>query len=576
MNRRSKKKSSAQQEEIGQRLSEVQNLVYERCQAQRQLPILAGKAERDSVPMLPLATSSELSITTQIESAKELIRSTGPTLRQIDAYVATLTDSDDRIMILQQTSSWVAQLYSQWTTLSENTNGEDAGLFDADAVADLTADMESGTMQTDQSTDRKPQSTRGNIVPEPLQPQQEVSIFFEDEPHQNKGFPWKCNCIRAKVWVPTSLSDELKRLNAETSESLWLWPAHLPSHPANFLQMTERRNELEHTYHVQYLLPLYKKYLARLSDLLAIADSELAELYRQRGEAGTSWERQKTITDIEIPPLFQRRRHLSDLVKQNMFCIQLGTTGYVVVEPAGCSKPELIVPKETDVRTGFGSASSRKDGAAMVETLSDASDVEWGSASDPEAGERDNYTFMRKGQSRKSAWETGVYGMSAKMALKLKAKANEAKEGAEGRKERQKREKELISEDDDRNRRFQSPQRHSERPERPRVVTSDRSKSSRVSSSKVEFSAARPQDVRRDSGRRSSRDSPPINRHNGGRAGPLFGTIDDDDVSSFVHKPGFPEHNQYSRHFSQDRDYLPASPHHEDMFGSRRTIFKDR
>jgi curved DNA-binding protein CbpA len=131
----------------------------------------------------------------------------------------------------------------------------------------------------------------------------------------------------------------------------------------------------------------------------------------------------------------------------------------------------------------------------------------------------------------------------------------------------------VILEDEDRHRRFQSsPERRSDKPERPRIVPSDRTKSSRVSSSKVDSSSARPQEVRRDSGRRSARASPPISRHNSGRTGgSLFGAIDDDEPSSYVHQPGSPKHDSYGRRDSrEERDYMPTPRHRENMFSSRR------
>jgi curved DNA-binding protein CbpA len=72
----------------------------------------------------------------------------------------------------------------------------------------------------------------------------------------------------------------------------------------------------------------------------------------------------------------------------------------------------------------------------------------------------------------------------------------------------------VILDDDDRHRRFQSsPERRSDKPERPRIVTSDRTKSSRVSSSKAESLSARKIDAygRRDS--REERDYVSTPRH---------------------------------------------------------------
>jgi hypothetical protein len=45
-------------------------------------------------------------------------------------------------MILQETSSWVAQLYRYWTTLSGKNDRNNKSLFNAAAVADLTANSE--------------------------------------------------------------------------------------------------------------------------------------------------------------------------------------------------------------------------------------------------------------------------------------------------------------------------------------------------------------------------------------------------------------------------------------------------
>lgn len=122
----------------------------------------------------------------------------------------------------------------------------------------------------------------------------------------------------------------------------------------------------------------------------------------------------------------------------------------------------------------------------------------------------------------------------------------------------------VILEDEDRHRRFQSsPERRSDKPERPRMP-SDRTKSSRVSSSKVDS-------VRRDSGKRTARASPPVTRHNSGRGGALFGAIDDDEPSSYIHQPGSPKHDSYGRRDArEERDHVPTPRHRENMFSSRR------
>jgi curved DNA-binding protein CbpA len=131
----------------------------------------------------------------------------------------------------------------------------------------------------------------------------------------------------------------------------------------------------------------------------------------------------------------------------------------------------------------------------------------------------------------------------------------------------------VILEDEDRHRRFQSPERRSERPERPRIVTSDRPKSSRGSSSKVEASSTRPREVRRDSERRTARASPPISRTNSGRGGALFNEIVDEDTSPHPRQPESPKFDSYGRRDSRDdRDYVPSSRHRENLnfSGSRR------
>lgn len=129
----------------------------------------------------------------------------------------------------------------------------------------------------------------------------------------------------------------------------------------------------------------------------------------------------------------------------------------------------------------------------------------------------------------------------------------------------------VILEDEERHRRFQSPERRSEKPERPRVSTSDRSKSSRVSSSKAESSSGRPREVRRDSDRRAARGSPPISRHNSGRGGVLFNEIVDEDTSPHSRQPESPKFEPYARRESrEDRDYVPPTRHRENMFSSSR------
>ena len=116
-------------------------------------------------------------------------------------------------------------------------------------------------------------------------------------------------------------------------------------------------------------------------------------------------------------------------------------------------------------------------------------------------------------------------------------------------------------------------ERRPDKPERPRVVPADRTKSSRPSSSKVESPSARPQEARRDSGRRSARASPPISRHNSGRTGPFSGIIDSDEPLSYDHPITSPKHDSYSRRDSrEERDYVPSSRHRENMFGSKRSV----
>jgi hypothetical protein len=351
--RRSKKKSRLETEEVKEALNEVQNSIYERCQAQRQLSTLAERAERDSAPMLPLAASTELAIASEVEINQQLIKSTGPTLRQIDSYAGSLSGSNDRALIMQKTSSWVAQLYSQWTTLSE-----EVPLFDEATIADLTAETESETAFREHSTIKASQSTADLIVPEPLEVEQEdLSIHFEDGYHQY-GVGTKCNCVRAMLKIPMSLQRELRDLDMGTSR--WLdvsFPYKSPT--ASFLQRSERRNELEHTFNAQYLLPLYKKYLARLSDSLAVSDSELAELYR-RSEDMKGAERHSA--EAEVAARVAKRQRLSLLVKHNAFCTRESKDGTLYLEPSDCWQPQRKTTEQPDgTATSSGGAGMQLD-----------------------------------------------------------------------------------------------------------------------------------------------------------------------------------------------------------------------
>ena len=131
----------------------------------------------------------------------------------------------------------------------------------------------------------------------------------------------------------------------------------------------------------------------------------------------------------------------------------------------------------------------------------------------------------------------------------------------------------VILDDEDRHRRYQSPERRSERPERPRLSTGDRTASSRVSSTKAESSSTRPRELRRDSGRRSARESPTLPRHNSSRAA-LFNEIVDEDTSQYPRQSETPPLDSYARRGSREdqRDWSAPKRHRENMFtGSRRT-----
>jgi hypothetical protein len=161
LSRRSQKKSKREKDEISSRLQEQQNLLYERCQAQRQLQGLAERANRDSMPLLTSTGSVDLSLMHKEDSNYDMANSSGGTLAQIDAYTSGLSAGNERALILQRTTSWLAQLYAHWTTLSDDRDGGDRA-FDVVDVAELTASpVQSGVSQATNTKQRneKPRKT---------------------------------------------------------------------------------------------------------------------------------------------------------------------------------------------------------------------------------------------------------------------------------------------------------------------------------------------------------------------------------------------------------------------------------
>jgi hypothetical protein len=347
--RRSKKKSRHEKEEVSTQLSEVQNLVYERCQAQRHLSVLAEKAEkaeRDSMLLLPSETPSEMSVATRSESHRELVKSSGPTLGQIDAYAAGLSGGDDRTMILRKTNLWVAQLYEQWTTLSAN-NTEDESSFDAAAVADLV-DMENANVSQETLHQTRAIPQTDNPMENSGSQRAEITVTVENKPHKELSRSQKCDCIRAKMEKP-EFWDELERIDQ------WLkaWidscldNRKLPSTCEEFLQKSARRNELDHEYMAHYMWPLYKKYQARLSDLLSITDSEIADLCCQREKALTKSDLKRTnkIEALDLPRLLIRRTRLEHAYAWPLDSIQ-AFGGSLIIEGSSCEKRRIRMAEE--------------------------------------------------------------------------------------------------------------------------------------------------------------------------------------------------------------------------------------
>ena len=297
------------------------------------MPVLAEKAEkaeRDSMLLLPSETLSEMSVATRSESHWELVKSSGPTLGQIDAYAAGLSGGDDRTMILRKTNSWVAQLYEQWTTLSAN-NTEEESSFDAAAVADL-ADMDNAKVSMENPHQARETPQTDNQVDESGSQQAGLTVTVENKPHNHQ----KCDCIRAKMERP-EYCDELRGIDRWLEA--WLdscqGGSKLPGTCEEFLQKSTRRNELDHEYMANCMWPLYKKYQARVSDLLLITDSEIAELCCQKEEAiaRSDLNRSNRIEYFELPRLLERRRRLEHAYQFDPIKV---IDGFLILEPSNC------------------------------------------------------------------------------------------------------------------------------------------------------------------------------------------------------------------------------------------------
>jgi hypothetical protein len=296
----------------------------------------AEKAERDSMLLLPSETPSQMSVATRSESHRELVKSSGPTLGQIDAYAAGLSGGDDRTMILRKTTPWVAQLYEQWTTLSAN-NTEEESSFDAAAVAVLV-DMEDANVSQETPHQAREIPQTDNPMDKSGSQQAEMTITVENKPHNKAGRSQNCDCIRAKMERPDYL-DELDRINGWLEA--WLDSCQagrkLPNTCEEFLQKSARRYELDHEYVAHYMWPLYREYRARLSDLVSITDSEIADLCCQKEEAlaKTDLKRSNRIEAFELPRLLKRRLRLLNKYGYPFDRIKV-VDGFFVIEPSSC------------------------------------------------------------------------------------------------------------------------------------------------------------------------------------------------------------------------------------------------
>jgi hypothetical protein len=125
--RRSKQKSTELRDEIDEELTEAQNLLYERCRAQHQLPELAVHDDTSAVPAIACESGINLN----------LIKSLGHSLAEIDAHAARLTGDGSRAIIMQNAATWLAQLYEQWTTLSQDDSGDDTGPSGEEELAEV-------------------------------------------------------------------------------------------------------------------------------------------------------------------------------------------------------------------------------------------------------------------------------------------------------------------------------------------------------------------------------------------------------------------------------------------------------
>lgn len=150
------------------------------------------------MPLLLSAESGELAVVREVESNQQLIRSAGPTLRHIDAFATTLSGSDDRALILERTRSWAAELYSKWTTLSEDANKEEHVSSDSNADAVYTADEGETTSVLKELTTEIPPPRLHATAPEPLELQQTaLEISFENGPLQGDGHARRGTCAIA-------------------------------------------------------------------------------------------------------------------------------------------------------------------------------------------------------------------------------------------------------------------------------------------------------------------------------------------------------------------------------------------
>lgn len=140
MRRHSKRPSTELREQISEELTEAQNLLYERCRAQQDLPNLAADDEAEEVRTIESTSVRSPSP----PNAPPDVRSSSPTppyalqdpaphpgncLAEIDAYANQFDHNDSRAMIMQKTTSWLAQLYGRWTTLSTGDSATGRALW---------------------------------------------------------------------------------------------------------------------------------------------------------------------------------------------------------------------------------------------------------------------------------------------------------------------------------------------------------------------------------------------------------------------------------------------------------------